>query len=868
MAKYSSNGFFLMLFLIFSNCQNGSDQNIEIPNSQQINVSWENISNFIADVPRFRVTFTIENNSDYTFKDHGWSLYYNQSPRHLMEGSVTNHASIENINGDFYRLSPDTGFLLNPGETVSIAAEYEDWVIKETDAPLGVYFVFMDDVGSEVARVPVSNYTIKPFLRPDQINRFRDDQIPIPTPEWKYENNEKLTLLDKKRLYKIIPTPTAMLEGAETLTLGKNLMIHYGENLEKEAELLARILSGMMNIQPMVMQSEMTGPNIITLKTSHFSINGINKEAYQLVVDPQGITITGGDEAGVFYGMQSLIALFPVNAFQEPIGSLEIKAVTIKDAPAFAYRGLHLDLARNFLNKSTVLKLIDILSFYKLNKLHIHLTDDEGWRIEIEELPELTSVGAFRGHTLKEKEFLAPAYGSGPFPDPAISHGSGYLTREDFKEIIKYAFDRHVEVIPEINMPGHARAAIYAMKARYERLKKEGNLDAAEEYLLTDPEDTSSYLSAQFYDDNVVCVCRESVYRFYETVVDDLIEMYNEAEVPLNMIHTGGDEVPAGVWEGSPICQDFLREHPLINGAKNLQSYFVSRIVELLDHKELAMGGWEEVAMKFRDDGSWTTNSEFAGKKVVPYVWNSLEGNQDLGYRLANGGYPVILCNVNFYYFDLAHNKHPEEPGQYWGGFVNTRTAFEFIPYDLFKSVMVNPMGIPFNEDQGLGNLERLKPEAKKNILGIQAELWSENILGKDSLEYRYLPKLLGLTQRSWQGQADWGFINNKNKRTEAIDQEWNVFVNTIAQREFPRLDYIFGGYHYRIPVPGAKIVAGRLLANLSFPGMTIRYTTDGTDPAENSAEYTQPVPVSGTIKLRAFDSRGRGGRVVTLATR
>jgi hexosaminidase len=868
MPRYSSFVFFVWIFLSFSNCQTGSDQDNQVPNSQEIKVSWENISNFIADMPRFRVEFTMENNSDYTFKDHGWALYFNQSPRKLIEGSVTNHAIMENINGDFYRLSPDTGFLLNPGENITVSAEFEDWVIKETDAPLGIYFVFTDETGNELARVPVNNYTIKPFERLEQINRFRDDQTPIPTPEWKFENNENRSLLDEEKLYKIIPTPVAMLEGTATNTLDRSLMIQYEAGLEKEAEILASLLSKMMKTKPRIMQGERGAPNIINLKTSSFRINGISKETYQLVVEPEGISITGGDAAGVFYGIQSFIALLPADAFKEPASTLQMKSIAIRDAPAFGYRGLHLDLARNFQDKSTILKLIDILSFYKLNKLHLHLTDDEGWRLEIAELPELTSVGAFRGHTLDEKEYLAPAYGSGPFPDPSSSHGSGFLTRDDFKEIIKYAFERHIEVIPEINMPGHARAAIYAMKARYERLMNEGDQEAAEEYLLTDPGDRSTYLSAQFYDDNVVCVCKESVYRFYETVVDDLIEMYNEAQVPLNMIHTGGDEVPAGVWEGSPICQDFLREHPLINGAKNLQPYFFGRLVQILEQKGLAIGGWEEVVMKFQDDGTWTANEEFAGKKVVPYVWNSLEGNQDLGYRLANGGYPIILCNVNHYYFDLAYNKDPKEPGLYWGGFVNTRTAFEFIPYDLFKSESVNPMGIPFDENEDLGKLERLRPESRKNILGIQAELWSETVKGQDMLEYDYLPKLLGLAQRSWQGQADWGFIEDQDQRKEAIDQEWNVFVNTIAQNEFPRLDYIFGGYHYRIPVPGARIVNGNLQANLSYPGMTLRYTTDGTDPVENSIEYKQPVQVSGTVKLRAFDTRGRGGRTVTMEVR
>jgi len=859
---------FVSISLFLWSCGSISDEKMQVPTGEELKISWENISNFIGDRPGFRAEFSLENNSSYTFRDSGWALYFNQTPRRLIGGSVTGPVLIENINGDFYRLSPAEGFQLNPGETVTISADFEDWVIKETDAPSGIYFVYTDEQREEIVNVPIQNYIIKPFEKPEQINRFRGDETPIPTPEWRFEQNKNLTLLSADKLHQVVPTPVSIVERKEIVRIDSGLMIHYKKDLEKEAEFLAGMLTKVLGTRPIVTESEIAGPNIVLLKTSAISVGGIEKEAYQLVIDPESISILGSDPAGVFYGIQSFLSLLPIPSLYKPAGSIDMRALSIHDSPAFEYRGMHLDLARNFQNKSTIRKLIDILSFYKMNKLHLHLTDDEGWRIEIEELPELTSVGAFRGHTLDEKEHLAPAYGSGPFPDPETSHGNGYLSRDDFKEIIKYAYDRHIEVIPEINMPGHARAAIYAMKARYRRLMETGNREAAEEFLLSDPNDTSTYLSAQFYDDNVVCVCKESVYRFYETVVDDVIEMYQEADVPLSMIHTGGDEVPGGVWEGSPICGEFLSLHTEINGAKGLQPYFFRKLVERMQSNDLKIGGWEEVVMRFRDDRSWAANEEFIGENVVPYVWNSIWGNEDLGYRLANAGYPVILCNVNNFYFDMAYNKHPEEPGLYWGGFVNTRNSFDFIPFDLFKSTAVSPMGIPFDEERDFRNMERLRPDARKNILGIQGELWSETVKGQDMLEYYYLPKLIGLSQRAWQGQADWGSIRDYYQRSERIDLEWNIFANTLGQKEFPRLDHIFGGFNYRIPVPGARITGGKLEANLSFPGMAIRYTTDGSDPDDKSEIYREAVELSGTIKLRAFDTRGRGGRIVSLKGR
>lgn len=193
---------------------------------------------------------------------------------------------------------------------------------------------------------------------------------------------------------------------------------------------------------------------------------------------------------------------------------MKVPVVNIQDFPRFSYRGVHLDVSRNFHSQESVFKMIDILAFYKINTLHLHLTDDEGWRIEIESLPELTRVGGQRGHTTKDAPALHPSYGSGPHPYAPQTYGSGYYTREEYIEILRYAHKRHITVIPEINLPGHARAAIKAMEARYEYFMSKGDEKAANEFRLIDPEETSEYLSAQLFTDNVVNVARESVYHF------------------------------------------------------------------------------------------------------------------------------------------------------------------------------------------------------------------------------------------------------------------------------------------------------------------------------------------------------------------
>jgi len=852
--------FGLFFTLLTWQCKYQAKSVTDFPDENEIVVSWELISNTVSEQTYYSSAFTIENQSQYKLGNTGWSMYFNQSPRTIIPGSVSKEAQIEQINGDFYRMFPTEFFALDPGKSITISFKCRGWLIKKTDAPLGLYFVYTDTIGKELARIPVPNYTIKPFTNLEKIIPF--EGVPLPTAEWQYEINKGTGLLGKNQLQKIVPSPVKMTSHNEKLSLKEGLMVHYEQGLENEARQLSASLEVVMGKKPMVMNSTVSDPNIIVLKRGAIEINNKNHEAYLLESSPkQGIIITGSDASGVFYGIQSLLALLPVEAFRSPRATLEIDAVSISDAPAFDYRGMHLDLARNFSKKSSILKLIEIMSFYKMNRLHLHLTDDEGWRLEIEELPELTEIGSYRGHTLDSKDYLPPSFGSGPFPDPEKSYGSGFLSREEFKEILRFAWDHHIKVTPEINMPGHARAAIKSMEARYRRLLAEGKKEEAEKYLLTDFDDASEYSSAQRYTDNVVCVCKDAVYRFYEIVVDDILEMYQEAGVPLTTIHTGGDEVPEGAWEKSPICTRFLEENPSIGKAGNLQSYFFSRIVKLLEERNLVIAGWEEVVMKLLKQREWIPNPEFVGKKVIPYVWNSLWGNQDLGYRLANGGYPVILCNVTNFYFDLAYNHHPDEPGLYWGGFVNTRKAFEFIPYDLFKSTLEDDLGRPFDPDVDFKGMERLKPEAWKNIIGLQGQLWSETIKGQDMLEYYYLPKMLGLAERAWVGQATWGSIANKEKRRTAVDEAWNVFANTLGQREIPRLDYIFSGFNYRIPPPGAKIRDGQLFANITYPGLTIRYTSDGNEPTEGSTLYEGPVAVSGTVKLKAFDTRGRGSR-------
>ncbi|MEN8116738.1 MAG: family 20 glycosylhydrolase [Bacteroidota bacterium] len=846
----------LILIIMFENCTQ------KTPTPEEIKLTWEIISNEYAKTPQAKSVFTIENNSRFKFNENNWALFFNQSPRKPL--NTSGNAQVKHISGDWFKLEPTEGFLLKPGETKEIVYECSDWLIKETDAVLGPYFVFYDKKGNETDVVTVSDYTILPLTKPEHTNRHKNDDEPIPDAPWQYEENSGLSEIPKSELLPVIPSPVSYNTTGEKVVFDEPVDFLYEKGLENEARYFANFMGNLFGMQYEINEATNPKPNSLFLGLRDISVNGKSKEAYRLEVKKdKSVIIEGSDPAGVFYGLQSLIAMLPVEMFRGVEVPVVIDEVVIKDAPRFEYRGLHLDVGRNFQTKESVKKVIDILSFYKGNYILFYITEDEGWRLDIEELPELAQVGAQRGHTSKEAAAMHPSYGSGPVAYAEGTHGSGYYTRQDFIEILQYAQKRHVNVIPEVNFPGHSRAAIKAMEARYEKFMAEGNEEKANEFRLIDPDETSKYLSAQWYSDNIVNVALESTYKFYETVIDDIIEMYKEAGVELEYFHTGGDEVPEGSWSESPLCAELMKKHPEYKDPKNLQAYFFNRAVEILERKNLKIAGWEEVALLKDENGKYVANPEFAGKKVYPYVWNNQGSNTDLAYRMANAGYPIIMCNVSNFYFDLAYNKDPREPGLYWAGFVNARKAWQVAPFDVFKTTTRTSMGREIDLDTEYAGLERLNPDAEKNIVGVEAHLWSETIKGDKMLQHYLLPKLMGFVESAWVKERKWETISDKGMREEAMDEEWNVFANTLAQKELPRLKNLFGGFNYRVPTPGAQIIDGKLHANSTYPGLTIRFTTDGTEPTKSSTVYKEPVLVSGKVILKAFDAAGKASKNV-----
>ncbi len=797
-----------------------------------------------------RAAFTLTNRDTKPLGPTGWAIYFNAL--HLPQaGSVTGGFAVENVTGDLHRLVPVAGFAgLAPGASVRIQYLTE-LLLNRGFAPKGPYIVFDDakDTG-----YPLKDYVAVPFERPPQ-GEGRDPRVV--TPEGQFALDSGVRDIPASELPPVFPTPVDVTRGAGALRLTAMPTVFAPDALRDEAAFAEEYL------RPYFGSTRRRGVPPLRLEAG--PVEGqTSPEAYELVVDSiGGVRIVGASSAGVFYGLQSLRSLLPPPS---PRGGLVLPAMRVVDAPRFGYRGFMLDVARNFQTKPLVLRTLDLLARYKLNVLHFHLTDDEGWRVEIPSLPELTSVGARRGHTLDSGRWLPPAYGSGPEVDRPW--GSGFYSRADYVEILRYAAARHIEVIPELEMPGHARAAVKAMEARYRERQRTGDTAGAWQYLLSDPEDRSVYTSAQGYHDNVMNPALESTYAFIERVVGDLVAIHREAGVPLRHLHMGGDEVPAGAWEGSPAVQAYLKAHGLAS-VDDLWFVFYGRVEQILKAHDLPLSGWEEIAVrKTRRDGQPAVipNPEFAARGLRAYVWNNVPGwgAEDLAYRLANGGFEVVLSPVSNLYFDLAWNQNPEETGLDWGGYVDLRKPFQFIPFDYYRNVRLDRRGNPLNPSV-FGGKDRLTDYGRTHVVGIQGNLWSETLGAEGRLEYQMLPKLFGLAERAWAPDPDWAREREPEKSDSLYREAWSRFVNVLGKRELPRLDREVPRINYRIPTPGLQAEDGVVHCSLELPGFTLRYTTDGSEPNVQSPEVRGPIPFRGTVSVAAFNATGRKGHTARL---
>ena len=757
-----------------------------------------------------------------------WSIYLHSIRK--LDAQTVDGLHLQHLQGDLHRLSPDTDFRgLAPGQRLDMHFTGANWMVSYSDFMPRAFIVAEDlrpvvfaNTDTEDARAYVL-----PIRNRQQQLRQPDDHVPVVDAARRFQDNLVVNAaavdLDALPL-RIFPTPYAVTYGKGRISLDTHWVIsdtlpgsfeavYLQQQLEQQAGLrLARNAA-----------STQADARVIRLQTDA----GLPAEAYRLEIAESGIGITGGDRAGVFYGVQSLLGLLPIDA---AASGVLLPRLIADDQPRYPWRGMHYDLARNFHGMDVVQRLIEQMGRYKLNRLHLHLTDDEGWRIEIPGLPELTEIGAKRCFDPDEDTCLMTQLGSGP---AATGSGSGYFRAGDYIALLRSAAQRHIQVIPEIDMPGHSRAAIKAMQARHNRLLQAGNAEAATQYLLSDPADGSRYLSVQNYDDNAVNVCMASSYRFIAKVVDALAAMHAEAGVPLEVLHIGGDEVGKGAWTDSPACRELTQRLGVID----FKAYFMQQVAAQLGARGIALAGWEDGLM--HDATTPFARSSLANAEVVANVWDNIWewGVADRAYRLANADYQVVLSHATHLYFDHPAEANPDVRGYYWATrYASPAKVFGYMPDNLYANADTTRMGDPITDLQGVVGRPLPALEKPQNILGMQGQVWSETIRSAEQLERMVYPRLLLLAERAWH-KAGW---EGDDPDTALRDQEWAELARLLALREIPRLQN--SGVLPELPKPGVYIRDGLVHANSAFPGLLLSVSSDA---GQSWMPYTGPVPQS-----------------------
>ncbi|CAH3143871.1 unnamed protein product [Pocillopora meandrina] len=649
------------------------------------------------------------------------------------------------------------------------------------------------------------------------------------TPEKRFDMNNVVDLKGPGKL--ILPTPVVLKNGSSfkmmDLKDGKWMVISQ-KGLEDEGQYLSEKLKMQLS------DGGAPSRKFIELRIGKVTIDTKyekrdSDESYTMKVDPRKevVSIVGASPAGVFWAIQSLLSI---------IRNGKIPWVTVKDAPRYEYRGLSIDVARNFLPTKEVKRILDGMAMFKLNKLHLHLTDDEGWRLEIPGLPELTEVASQRCYDLKETHCLKPQLGSGPFRNTS---GSGYYSVEDYKGILKYANARHIQIIPEFDLPGHSTAAITAMEARYKKYLNEGKFKEGLRFYLNDLKDRSSYQSGQFFFNNAVNPCIAATYDFVEKLVLEVKAMH-EGVQPLKVIHLGGDEVPVGAWNLSTACQRLSEKFKSRSTHLDWRAFFTKRVARIAKKYGVKLMLW--------DDG-WVDRSKTHIVKTklesgssYGHAWGD---TVNLGYRLANEGYKVVMSPASHLYFDHAHEPDPEERGLYWATrYTNTRKAFGFMPEHLYDSFEIDDRGEPSGDYCSIfGGC--VKPQKLENIIGLAGVIWSETIRTPSQFQSMTFPRLLAVAERAWH-QDLWENERNKVKRNKMKNKSWAMFANTLGYKELARLDEL--GIAYRIPPPGARIDNGVLSTNVAFPGLSVECSIDCGRRWFNPSKQSV---ISGTLLLR-----------------
>ncbi|UCC73784.1 MAG: family 20 glycosylhydrolase [Gemmatimonadota bacterium] len=582
----------------------------------------------------------------------------------------------------------------------------------------------------------------------------------------------------------IIPAPAHVKSGGGTFTITTSTTIALSDPDDGELRSIAGLAVEMLEpkLGAELEVSAEPAPPVSEGTIALLLAPGVEGgESYELRVTTASIAISAATHAGLFYGLQTLRQLLPseAGASGHAAGTLQVPAATIDDRPRFSYRGMHLDVGRHFFPVSFIKRYIDLLAMYKMNTFHWHLTEDQGWRVEVKTYPRLTEVGAFRRETIVEKNF-------DPYIGDGIPYG-GYYTQEEIREVVEYARSRYVTVIPEIEMPGHSTAAL----AAYPQLA------------CTDgPFEVSTRWGVH---EDIYCP-KEETFAFLEDVLTEVMDLF-----PSRYIHIGGDEAPKRRWEESDVSQEVMRREGLAV-EHELQSYFIKRIETFLLAHGRRLIGWDEIL-----EGG-------LAPEATVMSWRGMAG----GIEAAKQGHDVIMTPTSHVYFDYYQGDSTYEPLAI-GGFTPLEKVYAFEP-------------LP----------HELTPQEAKHVLGAQGNVWTEYMKTTENVEYMVVPRVLALAEVVWSPKEV---------------RDWDRFAAALPA-ELRRLDAI--GVNYRIPhVDGLEQDRITLDDQITIylraliSDAQIRYTTDGSDPTEESTLYSGPfeLPVDESgmvVTARAFLPNGR----------
>lgn len=566
--------------------------------------------------------YTITNLSDEPITNEGWTLYFNYMSLHPIytEGDQILQTELQ---ASYHSITPTADFQpLVPDSSRTFKLRFKGNAIRQTSRPEGFFLVKGKCKNGKVkGGKPISiPCTYAPFTRPEQMKRgiVTWEKTPYADGPYVYDYVQNILSGEEKFVQPLLPQPKKMEYTDGVCEVAK-------------AEIVVR-----------------TDANMVS-------------EGYTMIITPTTITIEASDEAGIFYAKQTL----------KQWGEL-VPCGRVTDYPDLHHRGIMLDVVRNYYPVDSIYRILDIMAYHKLNVLHFHLSDDEAWRLEIPGLPQLTDIGSKRGYTVDESECLLPMYCGGWDPN-APTTANGYITREKYIELLRYAGALHIRVIPEIDMPGHMRACKKAM----------GNL-------LTDSAfDARVYKSVQNYTDNVIDVTKPYAIEFIDHVVTEIVKMHEEAGHPLTIFNIGGDEVPKGAL------------------TKEEHQAFIDEVLAILNRYNLQPMGWEEI-----------THFCPAESKAICYSWLNSDTKP---LEMAEAGYPVVLANANRLYFDFAYCNQHEEKGLNWGGYTDEYRSFDWEP-------LIHPNVIGMNAQlwgEVIRSFSQVEWQIYPKIYGLAERAWN-----------------------------------------------------------------------------------------------------------------------------------------------